>query len=152
VLLDLLKVLRHAFAPEQYFARCADVAVRLNTIPNLFAGGRLFLRNVRTFLRLCWKATGTPALRRPFWRAVSRVVRKNPAGLEALATLSVLYIHFSDLLPYCEGQLQGQLAAIAERGEDLWLEDRLAEAVPQVLPPPQAAFPAAVSSARPRWT
>ncbi len=151
VLLDLLRVLRHSFAPEQYFARCADVAVRLNTIPNLFAGGRLFLRNVRTFLRLCWKATRSPPLRRPFWRAVGRVVRKNPAGLEALATLSVLYLHFNDLLPYCEEQLQGQLAAIADRGEELWLEDRLREPLPQLPPLVPGAAAAAVSSAQPRW-
>jgi len=150
VLLDLLRVLRHAFAPERYFERCADVAVRLNTIPNLFAGGRLFLRNVRTFFRLCWTATRSRAIRGPFWRAVSRVVRKNPAGLEALATLSVLYLHFSDLLPYCEGQLQAQLTAIAERGEEGWVQDRLREPLPPLLPPNLNPGVGAVSSVQPR--
>lgn len=122
VLDDLLRVLRHSFEPSRYFARCAEAVVRLNTLPNLVPGLRLFLRNVRTFFRLAWTSTRTRRLRGPFWRALARVVARNPSGLEAFATLSVLYLHFEALLPYCEEQLGRQQAAIARLGEAQWLE------------------------------
>jgi radical SAM superfamily enzyme YgiQ (UPF0313 family) len=124
VLDDLLRILRHSFEPSRYFARCAEAVVRLNTLPNLVPGLRLFLRNVRTFFRLAWTATRTRRLRGPFWRGLIRVVVHNPSGLEAFATLSVLYLHFEGLLPYCEEQLGRQLAAIARLGGARWLEER----------------------------
>jgi hypothetical protein len=122
VLDDLLRILRHSFDPSRYFARCAEAVVRLDTIPNLFPGLRLFFRNVRTFLRLSWTATRKRSLRWPFWKALARVLTRNPRGLEAFATLSVLYLHFQGLLPYCEEQLGRQRAAIALLGEARWLE------------------------------
>jgi radical SAM superfamily enzyme YgiQ (UPF0313 family) len=122
VLDDLLRILRHSFDPSRYFARCAEAVVRLDTIPNLFPGLRLSFRNVRTFLRLSWTATRKRSLRWPFWKALARVLTRNPRGLEAFATLSVLYLHFQGLLPYCEEQLGRQRAAIALLGEARWLE------------------------------
>jgi radical SAM superfamily enzyme YgiQ (UPF0313 family) len=133
VLEDLLRVLRHSFDAERYFSRCAAAVVRLNTIPNLFPSLHLFLRNVRTLFRLCWRATRSRTIRRPFWRSLRRVVLANPAGVEAFATLAVLYLHFDNLLPFCEQQLQRQRAAIAENGEARWLEERLREPLPVLL-------------------
>ena len=123
VLDDLLRILRHSFDPSRYFERCAEAVVRLDTIPNLVPGLRLLLRNIRTFLRLSWSATWNRTLRGPFWKALARVVGRNPRGLEAFATLAVLYLHFQGLLPYCEEQLGRQQAAIARLGEEAWLEE-----------------------------
>lgn len=126
---DLLRVMHHAFDPEGYFGRCADVASRLGTIPNLAPGARIFLRNARTFVRLCVEMTRSRATRRPFWRALWRVLRKNPAGIEALATLSVLYVHFASMLPYVYKQLERQRHEVEELGERAWLEKNLGHAV-----------------------
>lgn len=125
VLADLVTVLHHSFDPERYFARCASVAERLNVIPNLFPGLRIFARNARTFVRLCWLALGTRAMRGPFFRALWRVVTRNSAGLEALATLAVLYVHFDHMLPYCYEQLALQEGTVKEKGEAQWLAERL---------------------------
>ncbi len=133
ILRDLVRVMHHAFDPERYFARCADVATRLGTDPNLFPGARVFFRNVRTFVRLCVAMTRVKATRRPFWRALWRVLFKNHVGIEALATLSVLYVHFQSMLPYCYEQLALQQAEIARLGEASWLAKNL--------PPPRAAPP-----------
>lgn len=127
VLEDLIRVLHHSYDPERYFARCASVAERLNTIPRLAPSARMFVRNARTFTRLCWRATTSSRLRSPFWRALWRVVRRNPAGLEAMATLSVLFLHFEKMLPYCYEQLAKQQNEMAAMGEEAWLARRLAE-------------------------
>ena len=124
VLRDLVRVMHHSYDPERYFQRCADVAIRLNTIPTLMPGGYIFARNLRTFARLCVEMTKSPATRRPFWRALAKVVAKNRAGVEALATLSVLYVHFQSMLPYCYEQLAAQQAEV-EASEEQWLAKNL---------------------------
>ncbi|MHB8419510.1 MAG: B12-binding domain-containing radical SAM protein [Myxococcales bacterium] len=134
VLRDLVRVMHHAFDPERYLARCAEVASRLNTVPTLMPGVRLFFRNVRTFFRLCVKMTRTRATRGPFWKALFRVLRENPVGLEALATLAVLYLHFQAMLPYCYEQLDLQRAELEKLGEDAWLEKKLGDVRRPALP------------------
>ncbi|MHB8877519.1 MAG: B12-binding domain-containing radical SAM protein [Myxococcaceae bacterium] len=141
VIQDLVRVLKHSYDPEQYFKRCAEAAVRLNCIPNLFPGWRMFFRNARSFMRLNWIATKSSQMRTPYWKAFWKVLFKHPAGVESLVTLAVLFTHFNSMLPYCYEQLDKQLAAIAEHGEDKWLEQNLREPSGQ----PRAA-PAAVSA------
>ena len=134
VLRDLVQVMHHSFDPERYFARCGEVASRLGTIPNLFPSARLFLRNLRTFARLCVRMTRSKATRRPFWKALWRVVRENVAGVEALATLAVIYVHFQGMLPYCYEQLAKQRAEIDALGEEAWLSKNLGESQRPALP------------------
>jgi radical SAM superfamily enzyme YgiQ (UPF0313 family) len=137
ILRDLVRVMHHSFDPERYFARCADVATRLNTDPNLMPSLRMFFRNARTFVRLCVTMTLSKETRRPFWKALWQVIRKNRVGLEALATLSVLYTHFQAMLPYCYDQLAKQQAEIAALGEERWLAKNLPIQRPQSRPEPQ---------------
>jgi hypothetical protein len=127
VLNDLLRVMQHSFDPAKYFDRCTRVAVRLNTIPNLFPGPRIFFRNIRTFVRLCLAMSLHRATRGPFWKALLTVLFKNSRGLEALATLAVLYVHFQSMLPYCYEQLRLQRSELEAEGETRWLERNLRE-------------------------
>ncbi len=127
VIRDLVRVMHHSFDPEQYFKRCADVATRLNTIPVMVPGWYIFFRNLRTFARLCVKMTRMKSTRRPFWKALWRVVTRNPSGIEALATLSVLYVHFESMMPYAYEQLDLQLQAITDKGDEAWLAENLRE-------------------------
>lgn len=124
---DLMRVLEHSFDAEGYFRRCGDAVVRLNTIPKLYLGWFIFWRNIRSFLRLLWRAARTRSMRGPFYRTLARVIWRNPRGLEALAMLSVLYLHFQSMLPYCREQLDAQIEAIEADGEEVWLEERLRE-------------------------
>lgn len=134
VLRDLVRVMHHSFDAENYFQRCADVAVRLNTIPTMMPGSYVMARNLRTFARLCVEMTKSRTTRGPFWRALAKVVRKNPSGVEALVTLSVLYVHFQSMLPYCYERLAEQQAAVAGQGEERWLEKNLREPKRSKLP------------------
>ncbi len=131
VLEDLVRVMHHSFDAEKYFQRCADVAVRLNTVPNLIPGSYIFLRNARTFLRLTVEMTKNRDTRGPFWKAFAKVATKNSAGIEALATLSVLYVHFRSMLPYCYEKLAEQQQKLRDLGSEAWLEENLREPEPQ---------------------
>lgn len=134
VLADLERVMRHSFDAKNYFDRCAKVATRLNTVPKLVPGWHVFGRNLRTFARLCREMTKNPETRGPFWRALTTVVTKNRAGLEALATLSVLYVHFQSMLPYCYEKLAEQRAEVETLGEPEWLRKNLVEPSSRSLP------------------
>lgn len=140
VLRDLVRVMRHAFEPANYFDRCANVASRLNTVPKLFYSWHLTLRNVRLFFRLLVAMLVSRATRWPFVRALAKVMTKNLAGLEALVTLSVLYVHFSEMLPYCYERLAEQRCALEVLGEAAWLEENL-RPVGDVGPNDRAALP-----------
>jgi radical SAM superfamily enzyme YgiQ (UPF0313 family) len=136
VLGDLLRVMRHSFDPREYFSRCERVAVRLNTIPKLFYGREIFWRNLRTVFRLVKEAIRLQGMRGPFFRGLLTVLFRNPRGLEAYVTLSVLYLHFESMLSYCYGQLEGQLAQVEKLGEAEWLARNL---------PPKVATPTPAS-------
>lgn len=131
VLNDLLRIMRHSFEPAQYFDRCARVAVRLNTIPNLVPSQRIFFRNARTAIRLAIHMTRSKESRGPFWRALATVLLRNSRGLEALITLGVLYVHFESMLPYCYEQLNKQLQTLEEEGEEQWYQRNLREPKPE---------------------
>lgn len=131
VLEDLVRIMHHSFDPEKYFQRCTDVALRLNTVPNVMPGRYIFLRNARTFLRLTVEMTKNADTRGPFWKALSTVVRKNHAGVEALATLSVLYVHFRSMLPYCYEKLAEQQQKLRDMGQEAWLAENLREPEPK---------------------
>jgi radical SAM superfamily enzyme YgiQ (UPF0313 family) len=126
---DLLEIMEYSYNPANYFARCADVACRLDTVPNLIPGWRIFARNMRTFVRLCWRATKNPSMRGPFWKAFTKVLFNNSKGIEALATLAVLYTHFQGMIPYCREVLEAQRAAMLEAGSEQWLAAQMAEDV-----------------------
>jgi len=111
---DLLEIMEYSYNPANYFARCADVACRLDTVPNLIPGWKIFARNMRTFVRLCWHATKNPSMRGPFWKAFTKVLFNNSKGIEALATLAVLYT---------------QRAAMLAAGSEQWLAAQMAEDV-----------------------
>jgi radical SAM superfamily enzyme YgiQ (UPF0313 family) len=146
VLSDLVRIMHHSFDPAQYFDRCTRVAVRLNTIPNMTAGWWILRRNILTFLRLSWAMAWCRATRGPYWRALWTVVTKNPRGVEALATLAVLYLHFQDMLPYCYEQLRLQQAELADEGEEAWLLRNLREPSTDSDSPPRRTPPIAVGA------
>jgi radical SAM superfamily enzyme YgiQ (UPF0313 family) len=150
VLRDLTRVMKHSFDPDKYFSRCAGVAVRLNTVPVLVPSWPMFYRNVRTFIRLCILMAKDADTRGPFYKALVKVLTHNRAGLESLAMLSVLYLHFKAMLPYCYEQLALQIKAIEELGEEEWLARNLAEpdaACPAAhVPAPEAAVEAAAQA------
>ena len=89
----------------------------------------LLKRNVRAFLRLCWEMTSNRTTRGPFWGAFWKTLFRNPRGIEGLATLSILYVHFQSILPYCYEQLEAQRTEIETEGDEAWVARNLAEEV-----------------------
>lgn len=127
VLDDLVAVMKHAFDPDKYLRRCAAVALRLNTVPNMVPSWRIFFRNLRTVIRLSVHMTAGADTRAPYWRELLRVVFGNPRGVEAFVTLAVLLVHFHTMVPYAYEQLAKQRKTIADLGEEAWLEQNLRE-------------------------
>ena len=144
VLADLVRILKYSFDPAKYFARCASVARRLNTVPNPKPSWGMLARNLKIALRLFGKMTASRSMRWPFWKAFWKVIFRNPRGVEALVTLAVLFLHFQKMLPYCFEQLQLQKEELESIGENEWLRQNLLEEdVPAHVIPPVSAQPSA---------
>ena len=144
VLADLVRILKYSFDPAKYFARCASVARRLNTVPNPKPSWGMLARNLKIALRLFGKMTASRSMRWPFWKAFWKVIFRNPRGVEALVTLAVLFLHFQKMLPYCFEQLQLQREELESIGENEWLRQNLLEEdVPAHVIPPVSAQPSA---------
>ena len=126
---DLLAIMKYSFDAKNYFSRVASVSARLNTIPVLMPSFHLLKRNVRAFLRLSWAMTKDATTRGPFWGAFWKTLFRNPRGIEGLATLSILYVHFQTILPFCYEQLELQRDEIKTEGDDAWIARNLAEEV-----------------------
>ena len=126
VLRDLLRILKYSFDPKTYFKRCAKTAMRIKTVP-VYPGRRVIFRNIKIGIRLMARMTWRRNTRWPFWKAFWKVLFRNPAGLESLVTLAVLFTHFDRMLPYCYEQLELQTETIREMGEEAWFEQNLAE-------------------------
>lgn len=125
VLGDLLKVLKNAFDPDVYFRRCREVALELDTVPNIFPGLKMFVRNIKLFARLCAFCTRRSDLRAPYWKSFFHVLFRNPRGIESLVTLTVLYAHFYDMMPFAYKQLEMQIQDVKETGEKKWIARKL---------------------------
>jgi hypothetical protein len=53
-----------------------------------------------------------PQLRRPFWRTVVEVAKKNPAALEACLIQLVLYLHLGPFAQFVQRDLDRQIAEL----------------------------------------
>ena len=124
---DLMAIMKYSFDAKNYFERCRSVAGRINTIPALMPSFWLLKRNIKAFLRLCVAMTGDRTTRGPFWKSFWSVLFRNPKGIESLALLSILYVHFQSILPFCYEQLEKQQRELAEEGDEAWLARNLAE-------------------------
>ena len=98
ILADYRAVLKHVFAPENYFGRVRTMGRALK--PPRHAGKRSLVEVRREFgavCRLAWCMTFTrPALRRHFWKTVFDCVIHNPGSLVAVLTMTAYYLHLGD--------------------------------------------------------
>ena len=98
ILADYGAVLRHIFAPENYFSRVRSMGLALK--PSEHTAKRSLMELRREFgavCRLAWCMTFTrPALRPYFWKTVFTCGRHNVGSLVGVLTMSAYYLHLGD--------------------------------------------------------
>jgi radical SAM superfamily enzyme YgiQ (UPF0313 family) len=110
VLDDYRTILRRVYEPAAFFGRVRRVGRALRR-PRLTGGGNEGLRELRALGRLMWHMTvRRPALRRHFWGTFFDCARHNPAALEFVVMMMVVYLHLGDFAQYVIRELDHRIA------------------------------------------
>ena len=95
VLGDQADVLRHIYDPAQFYQTLIKVATRLRPEYKHRAGLREALKLALGFVRLSAKAGFSRQTGLLYWRALLRVLAKNPAAIDVVANMAAIYLHFA---------------------------------------------------------
>jgi hypothetical protein len=95
VLDDQADVLRHIYDPAQFYKTLIKVATRLKPAYKHRAGLREALKLALGFVRLSAKAGFSRQTGLLYWRALLRVLVKNPAAIDVVANMAAIYLHFA---------------------------------------------------------
>jgi radical SAM superfamily enzyme YgiQ (UPF0313 family) len=129
------RLVRELFAPARYFERISPAVLALRGIPRA-ALSRLMRKHLATFLRLVYhlgiRGQGYRGL---FWKALLRVLWKNPTALEAFGHDCFYFYHLNRHADFVDRELESYLSAAGP-------DDRLDEVVtPDAVP--RSSVPAA---------
>jgi len=112
VLADYKTVLQRVYDPAAFFARVRVVGRELKR-PNHGTGpaswkGRL--RDLRVLGRVMWRMTvRRPDLRRHFWSTFIECARQNPAALEYVVMMMVVYLHLGTFAQFVVSELDQRI-------------------------------------------
>lgn len=112
MLADYRAVLRHLYAPENYFARVRAVCRELDR------GGhkvqtpvRHVARDLRAFGRIVARLRRTPDAQRAFAFAMADCLTHNPAAVKIAASFAALYLHLGPFAERLTAQIDAELAS-----------------------------------------
>jgi radical SAM superfamily enzyme YgiQ (UPF0313 family) len=116
-------LVKELFAPAPYFERIVPAVLALRGVSRP-ALARLMRKHHGTFLRLVYHlGVRGQGYRRPFWKALLRVLWKNPTALEAFGHDCFYFYHLNRHADFVDRELRSYLSA---PGPD----DRLDDVVP----------------------
>ncbi|HEX2887599.1 B12-binding domain-containing radical SAM protein [Vineibacter terrae] len=99
-------------------APAPKMAGRMLELSSKWASWRVRLREIRLLLRVMWRMTvRRPDLRRHFWSVFIECARRNPAALESVVTIMVVYLHLGTFAQYVVQELDRKIEA--EQGNPL---------------------------------
>jgi radical SAM superfamily enzyme YgiQ (UPF0313 family) len=130
------RLVREVFAPEGYFERILPAVLALRRLPRRTLS-KLLRRHSGVFLREVYHlGVRQRGSRAPFWKALLRVLWRNPAALEAFAHDCFYYYHLSRHADFVERELAAYLASPAPHDV---LDEVVRESSPAI---PRAVAPA----------
>lgn len=123
ILSDYRAILASVYAPDAYFDRVRTVALALRR-PTLGDGApkKIGWREAVALMKIMVQMNILrPHLRRPFWRTVVEVAKKNPAALEACLIQLVLYLHLGPFAQYVQRDLDRQIAELDKEPGEIYV-------------------------------
>jgi len=118
ILEDQAKVLRHIYHPARYFDKVLLTALRLKPARQHRMGFGGTLRLASAFVRLSAKAGFNHRTGKLYWKTLFLVLMRNPAALEAAASLAAMYLHFARQSYYVTGVLEKAARRVRRVGEE----------------------------------
>ena len=120
VLADLRAILEAIYQPAAYFARVRAVGRALDRPDHgIRPSLRGLLQEFGALGRLMWGMTiQRPRLGRHFWSTFIDCARNNPAGLQCVVTMVLLYLHLGPFVRYVIAELDRKIETIDRNALD----------------------------------
>ena len=118
ILEDQAKVFRHIYDPVRYYDKVLLTALQLKPTGRHRPGIRETLRLGRAFVRLSLKAGFNLRTGRLYWKTLFLVLMRNPAAIDATASLAAMYLHFAKQSYYATGVLEKAARHVRRVGEE----------------------------------
>jgi radical SAM superfamily enzyme YgiQ (UPF0313 family) len=118
ILEDQAKVLRHIYDPVRYYDKVLLTSLHLKPANRHRPGFGEILRLARAFVRLSMKAGFNHRTGKLYWKTLVLVLVRNPAAIDAAASLAALYLHFSKQSFYAIGVLEKAARHVRRVGEE----------------------------------
>ncbi len=122
ILADQARVIRHIYAPEQYFAKVLVTALNVRSGHRHQVGFKEALRLLRGFARVCRAAGFNRRYGLLYWKTLAQVLVKNPRAFDVAVNLAAMYLHFSRQSEYVVGALDAAAERVRVMGEDRYNE------------------------------
>ena len=122
ILTDYRRILASVYAPDAYFERVRTMALALRR-PTLGDGTPVKIsgRDAVALMKIMVQVNILrPHLRRPFWRTVTEVAKKNPAALEACLVQVVQYLHLGPFAQYVQREIDRQIAELDREPAEIY--------------------------------
>jgi radical SAM superfamily enzyme YgiQ (UPF0313 family) len=130
ILADQARVIRHIYAPEQYFSKVLTTALNVRSGHRHRVGFVEAFRLVRGFLRVCRAAGFNRRYGLLYWKTLGQVLLKNPRAFDVAVNLAAMYLHFSRQSEYVVGALDEAAERIRVLGESRYNRMMVAGTVP----------------------
>jgi hypothetical protein len=118
ILHDYARVLQRIYDPRKYYERVWTTATQLVPARKYRPSLGQTLKQVRSFVKACAQVGTDRRAGLLYWKTLAKVLLTNPAALEAVVSLAVMYIHFSKQAEFVVDLLVKQAAYIKDVGEE----------------------------------
>ena len=122
ILKDYINILENIYCPENYYNRIIITCLNLKPVnkykPDIYRTLNLLI----SFLKTCKKLGFNRTTGWLYWRVFFVVLYKNPRAIEAVVTLSVMYIHFYNQSKLIIDTTYKEIKYIEKYGEDNYIK------------------------------
>ncbi len=94
VLKNYNKVIRYIYDPKRYYQRVTYTSLNLKPAIKYKPNFTRLLKNIKLFFKICIKVGFNKTTGWLYWKALLKVIAKNPRAIEATVNLAVMFVHF----------------------------------------------------------
>jgi hypothetical protein len=128
LLLDHARILRSVYSPRAYFRRVQQTALQLFRRPGHRPSTGAALRAAWAGLRVIYIVTMHWGTGRHFWKALLRVLLKNPGSAESVVSMAALYTHYGRQAAFVAAIQEQRAEYVLRVGDGAYNERMLAGA------------------------
>ncbi len=118
ILTDYRRVEREIYSPPNYFNRVSHTALQLKSVPKHKPGLIKSLKTAKAFINLSRQLLKSRSTAWPYVKMFTKVLLRNPKGLEAAVNLAAMFIHFHKQSGFIIKHITHEIDVVKKREEE----------------------------------